>query len=202
MDGVLLKDVHFWLELHKEFGTYEQGKELTAKYLHTNYDKLVEEVVAKLWKGKDAKAYFELVNKLEYMVGIKELFKKIKEKHYVTVIISASSIDVARRVQKDYGIDNIYANELVIKNNKVSGEFMWPIGAGKEKKAEIIKHLCTDLGIKLEEVIYVGDSETDIEAFKVVGKSIAFNCKNQETKENADVVVESEDLRELIVHLD
>ena len=136
------------------------------------------------------------------MVGIKELFKKIKEKHYVTVIISASSIDVARRVQKDYGIDNIYANELVIKNNKVSGEFMWPIGAGKEKKAEIIKHLCTDLGIKLEEVIYVGDSETDIEAFKVVGKSIAFNCKNQETKENADVVVESEDLRELIVHLD
>jgi len=201
MDGVLLKDVNFWLELHKIFGTYEQGKELTAKYLHTNYDKLVEEVVVKLWKGKDAKAYFELVNSLEYVKGIKELFKKIKEKDYVTAIISASSIDVARRVQKDYGIDHIYANELVIKNNIVSGEFIWPIGAGKEKKAEIIKHLCKDLGIKLEEVIYVGDSETDIESFKIVGKSIAFNCKNEEAKENADIIVESEDLRELIKYI-
>ena len=33
MDGVLLKDVNFWLELHKKFGTFEEGKVLTEKYL-------------------------------------------------------------------------------------------------------------------------------------------------------------------------
>ena len=45
MDGVIFKDINFWMSLHKEFGTLEQGKELTAKFLHTDNDRLDEEVV-------------------------------------------------------------------------------------------------------------------------------------------------------------
>lgn len=202
MDGVIFKDINFWMELHKKFGTLEQGKELTKKYLHTNYDKLVEEVVVKLWKGKDAKPYYALVNSREYLPGVKDVFSFVKKRDYITAIISASSIDCARRVQKDFGVDHIYANELVIKNGKVSGEFVWSIGAGKEKKAEIIKHLCNDFGIKLKEVVYIGDSDTDIEAFKIVGKSIAFNSSSDELKEVADHVVDSENLADVLKYLE
>lgn len=202
MDGVIFKDVNFWMELHKVFGTLEQGKELTKKYLHTDYNKLVEEVVVKLWKGKDAKPYYNLVNGLEYLDGVKIVFKEIKKRDIITAIISASSIDVARRVQRDYGVDHIYANELVIKNGKVSGEFIWPIGEGREKKPEIIKHLCSDMGINLKEVIYVGDTETDIEAFKIVGKSIAFNSSSEELKKTANHVVDSNNLSNILKYLD
>ncbi|MEA3378972.1 MAG: hypothetical protein U9Q69_05050 [Nanoarchaeota archaeon] len=55
MDGVIFKDVNFWMKLHKKFGTLNEGIELTKKYLHTDYDRLVEEVVVRLWKGKDDK---------------------------------------------------------------------------------------------------------------------------------------------------
>jgi len=48
MDGVIFKDINFWLKLHKAFGTSEQGKELTKRYLHADYNKLVEEVVVRL----------------------------------------------------------------------------------------------------------------------------------------------------------
>lgn len=202
MDGVIFKDINFWMELHKKFGTLEQGKELTKKYLHTNYDRLVEEIVVKLWKGKDAKPYYDLVNSIEYLPSVKDVFSFIKKRDYITAIISASSIDCARRVQKDFGVDHIYANELVIKDGKVSGEFVWPIGAGKEKKAEIIKHLCNDLRIKLKEVVYIGDSDTDIEAFKIVGKSIAFNSSSDELKQVADYVVESENLAGVLKYLE
>ena len=58
MDGVLFQDINFWLELHKKFGTLEQGKVLTEKYLHSDYERLIEEVVVKLWKGRDATPYF------------------------------------------------------------------------------------------------------------------------------------------------
>jgi len=201
MDGVIFRDVNFWLELHKVFGTLEQGKILTQKYLHTNYDKLVEEVVVKLWKGKNAKPYYNLVNQLEYLPGVKRVFKEIKKKGILTAIISASSIDVARRAQKDLGIDHIYANELVIKNGKVSGEFIWPIGAGMEKKANIIEHLSDDLGIGLENIAYIGDSDTDIEAFKIVGKSIAFNSASDNLKKVADVVVEGNDLKNILPYI-
>ena len=201
MDGVIFKDVNFWMELHKVFGTLEEGQKLTKKYLHTDYNKLVEEVVIKLWKGKDSKPYYELVNSLKYLPGVKNLFKKIKNKDYITTIISASSIDVARRAQKDLGIDHIYANELVIRNGKVSGEFIWPIGAGKDKKAQIIKHLCQDLDINLKEVIYVGDSDADIEAFKIVGKSIAFNSSSEDLKKVANFVVNTNNLLDIIEYL-
>ena len=201
LDGVFFKDINFWMELHKAFGTSEEGKRLTELYLKTDYDRLVEEVVVKLWKGMDAKPYFDLVKSLEYLPGVAQLMEHVKEKDYVTAIISASAIDCARRVQHDYGMDHIYANELVIKDGKVSGEFIWPIGSGSEKKAEIIKHLCTDLGISTKEVIYIGDTDFDIEAFKEVGLSIAFNCASDNLKAVATHVVESSDLSDVIKYL-
>lgn len=201
MDGVIFKDVNFWLELHKKFRTFEEGKILTEKYLHTNYDKLVEEVVVKLWKGKDAKPYFDLINSLEYLPGVKEVFEFVKGKDWITAIVSASSIDVARRVQNEFGIDHVFANELVIRNGKVTGEFIWPIGAGLEKKAEIIEHLCEDLSIDLSEVIYIGDTELDVEAFKIVGKAIAFNSRSDELKEVAHVVIDSQNLADVLPHI-
>ncbi len=201
MDGVIFKDINFWLELHKKFGTLKQGTLLTKQYLHTNYNRLVEEVVVKLWKGKDATPYFELVNSIEYLPGVEKAFHHVKSKSYQTAIISASSIDVARRVQRDYGIDHLFANELVIRNNKVTGEFIWPIGAGKDKKATIIRNLCSDLNISPKDVIYIGDSDTDIEAFQEVGQSIAFNCASEELKKYATYVIESSDLADVIQYI-
>lgn len=201
MDGVIFKDINFWMELHKKFGTLEQGIELTKKYLRADYDRLVEEVVVKLWKNKDAKPYYELVNSIEYLPGVKETFDHIKKRGYMTAIISASSIDVARRAQKEYNVDHIFANELVIRNGKVAGEFIWPIGAGKEKKARIIKDLCSDLGISPNEVIYVGDSDTDIEAFKEVGLSIAFNSSSEELKKVATHTVNTHNLADVIRYI-
>jgi phosphoserine phosphatase len=201
MDGVIFKDINFWLELHKKFGTYKEGKKLTKKYLHSDYDQLVEEVVVKLWKGKSAKSYFELVNSIEYLPGVKKVLEFVHNQGWITAIISASSIEVARRVQKDHGIDHIFANELVIKNGKVSGEFIWPIGAGKHLKAKIIKDLCRELKIKPSEVIYIGDSDTDLEAFEEVGFSIAFNSSSEKLKKVASVVVEGNDLSKIVPFL-
>ncbi|MBI4983298.1 HAD family phosphatase [Candidatus Woesearchaeota archaeon] len=201
MDGVIFKNINFWIELHKRFGTLEEGLKLTERYLHSNYDKLVEEVVVKLWKGKDAQPYYNLVNSIEYLPGVKETFDHLKTRGYMTAIISASSIDVARRVQKDYGVDHIFANELVIRDGKVVGEFIWPIGAGKEKKARIIRDLCSDLGLSPKECIYVGDSDTDIEVFKEVGLSIAFNSASNKLKKVATKVVDTHNLRDILKYI-
>ena len=198
MDGVIFKDVNFWMELHRVFGTLSEGKVLTEMYLNTDYDRLVKEVVERLWKGKDASLYYELVDSLEYVPGVKEMMLHVKNRGLMTAIVSASSIDCARRVQKEHGMDHVFANELIIRDGKVAGEFVWPIAAGREKKAEIIRDLCKDLGISTEEVIYIGDSDADIEAFKEVGLSIAFNSSSDALKDVATHVVESHDLRDVM----
>jgi phosphoserine phosphatase len=198
MDGVIFKDAIFWMRVHEVLGTLKEGKRLTKKYLDTDYDKLVEEVVVKLWKGKDAQAYYDLVQSIEYLPGVKELFTFIKERNFISAIVSAGSIDLARRVQRDFLVDYLFANELVIENNMITGEFLFPIGPGGKEKARVIKHLCEDLDISLDEVIYVGDSSQDILATKVAGLGIAFNSDCKELKKNADHVVDGNDLRDVV----
>lgn len=201
MDGVIFKDVNFWMALHKKFGTLEEGKILTEKYLHSDYDKLIEEVVVKLWKGRDMKPYFELVNSIEYIDGVKEVFKFIKKKKYITAIISASSIDVAKRAQKELDITYIFANELVIKNNKISGEFIWPIGKGDHKKAMVLKELCKKLKISTKECIFIGDGKRDVEIAKEAGLAIAFNSTSDELKKVSKYVVDSDNLSDILKYL-
>lgn len=198
MDGVIFEHKNFWMELHKALGTLKEGKRLTEKHLHTDYAKLVEEVVHKLWKGKDAAPYQRLIKSIKYNPGVKEVFQAIKKKDCLTAIISSGPIDLARRAQHDLGIDFVYANELVIQEDKITGEFLWPVG-GKEKKVQIIKHLCRDLNIKPKEVIFVGDSENDIEAFQFVGTSISFNSHSEKLNKTATHIVAGEDLRKILL---
>lgn len=201
MDGVIFRERNFWMELHKAYGTFEEGKVLTKKYLHTDYDMLVKKVVEGLWKGKDYETYLEVVNSYEYLDGVKETFEYVKSKGLKTAIISASSIDVVRRVQRDFGVDFVFGNELVFRGGKVSGEFNWPVAGGHEEKAKIVRTLCKDLGISSSEVIFIGDSKIDVEAFKEVGLSIAFNSDCNELKEVATYVVNSQNLSGVIRYL-
>ncbi len=198
MDGVLLDDTrNTWMEVHKAFGTLEEGKKLTEQYLYSDYDTLVQEVVGRLWKGKDATPYIEMCEQVPLMNGIDELFLFIKKQQFISAIISGGSMRAARRIDAAFGVDHVFANELVIKDNKVTGEFLWPVGVGYEEKARIVKHLAQDHDVALDEIIYVGDSTNDVEAFKIVGLAIAFNTDDETVRQAADIIVESNDLRDV-----
>ena len=66
---------------------------------------------------------------------------------------------------------------------------------GGEQKAEAIRDATKRLGVGLGEVMYVGDSITDVEAFKLVrdngGLTVSFNGNGYAVK-NAEVAVQSE----------
>ncbi|HOI18362.1 MAG TPA: HAD family phosphatase [Candidatus Woesearchaeota archaeon] len=198
MDGVLFKDVKFWIELHKRFGTYEEGVILTKRLLHTDYDSLIREVVQRLWIGKDANAYYELIDSLEYINGAKETIRILHDNGIKTAIITASSIDAAKRIQKENHIDFVWGNELIVRDGKISGEYISRIGVGREKKAIALKEICNALLIDTKEAVFVGDSEGDIEAFGEVGLAIAFQPKSELLKEFCDVIIEHDDLREIL----
>lgn len=201
MDGVLLEYANFWMELHKAWGTYEEGRALTDKYLEEDYEELVEQVVNRLWKGKNRKEYDELVNFQAYMKGIQEMFEFVREKVWISAIITGSSISVAKRVQKKFVVDHVFGNELVFKDGRVSGEYKGLVEVGRHHKARILRELCLDLGISTKEVIYIGDTYQDIPAFEEVGLSIAFNPRDEDVKKAADIVVDSDDLRDVVKEL-
>lgn len=204
MDGVLVNSHNFWLELHKAYGTLEEGTRLTKAYLTTDYAKLVEEVVGRLWRGRDAAPYYALVRSVPRMEGIKELFTTLDTfttpsgERVPRAIISGGSYDIAERIKNDYGVEFIFANQLLVRDGAISGEFKWPVGAGGYTKAQIIEQLCDDLEILPQEVLMIGDSDSDIEAFRICGVSIAFNCASPKLKAVATHVVESGNLLDVL----
>jgi len=56
-------------------------------------------------------------------------------------------------------------------------------------------------GIESEESVAIGDSSGDIEMFKRVGFSVAFNSACSELDQIANVCVRSENLADIIPHL-
>ncbi len=196
MDGVIFRSRNFWLDLHKRLGTYEEGIRLTEKYLKTDYPRLVEEVIGRLWKGRDATPYFDLVKNFEYVKGAPEALKKLRRLGHKTAIISSSVRHQALRVKEECGIDYFHTHDLRIKNNRFTGEFEWD--SAHEDKRKFLKEFAKLAGCKMEETVFVGHDYNDVGALRLAGLGIAFCPDEKEAEEAADVVVDKKDLRNIL----
>lgn len=202
VEGVLVNSDSFWMKLHDAYGTLEEGKALTAQYLHTDYSRLVDEVCGRLWKGKPRQPYVDLVKNIAYNQNIARLFAELARfqhngKAVPRMLVSAGSYEVCERIKNDFGIDFIFANQLVFEDGFATGQFRWPVGNGGATKAAIIQEVCDDLEILPCDALMIGDSETDREAMELCGISIAFNTKNEAVKKAATYVIEGNDLAKL-----
>lgn len=197
MDGVIFEHDNFWIQLHEALGTLHPGIELTEKYLKTDIKKLADEVIGKLWKDKPTQLYFELIKKAKYNPGVKETIKELKKLGLKTCILTSGPIHLAQRAKDELDIDFIYGNELVIKDDKFTGEYVW-LSLHWDHKGEFLKRICKEHYIDPLETIVVGDNEQDIYKFKVAGRSIAFNTKKDLVRKEADFIIEGSDLREVL----
>ena len=199
MDGVIFEHSNFWVELHKALGTWQEGKVVTEKYLWTNYEMLVKEVVGRLWKGKPAKEYYDLVARQTYKKGACETIQELKKRGYKVAIISSGPKDLAKRAQHECGVDYIYTNELVIENGVVLGTAdmkYWPIRA--TSKADALRTLCEEHMLDLKDIIAVGHDDGDIKMARTAGFSIALNSHSEELKKYCNVVLEGDDVRVIL----
>lgn len=202
MDGVLFEHKNIWIETHKVYGTLKEGIKATKQYLWTDYDKLVEIVVGKLWKNKPAKPFIDLINSVNFNPGVQETIKKL-HKNYKLAIISSGPLALVERAKKELNIDYGYGNDLIIENNKIRGSSHYPDGntcwpVKGDNKVPFIYELCKKYCCELEEVIFIGDDKADLEAFKIVGLPIAFNNAPEELIKIAKYYVPENNLKEIL----
>jgi hypothetical protein len=57
-------------------------------------------------------------------------------------------------------------------------------------KGSSLEKIATDLGLKTNEILAVGDSENDIEFLKVAGVKVAVNNADEELKDIANYITE------------
>lgn len=199
MDGVIFKGENFWLDLHKKYGTTKIGKKLTKLYLKEDYDLLVKEVAGRLWKGKDASPYFDLVKRRQYQPGIKEVFEFLHNIKIYTAIISSGPYHLAVRAQEELGIDKIFANRLIIKNGKIEGNV--DVKVKDSDKALTGKGLIDFYGLNSAQVVFVGDGDNDIELADLVGLPVAYNSSLKDLNKKSKLILNYGELAHLINYL-
>jgi energy-converting hydrogenase A subunit R len=126
---------------------------------------------------------------------LREIAGEIAHIPMVTIPPTAKSLkDFSSTDQKTISrLDEIFWNEIA--NMHIGNIFSEVKTVGGEQKAEAIQDAVKKLRAPLEDVMYVGDSITDVEAFKLVkdngGLTVSFNG-NQYAVKNAEVAVLSE----------
>lgn len=142
--------------------------------------------------GKANKTFIEeIFNSVEVKKEAKDLISYLKEKGYTIYLISGAINMYVESVARKLGVDGFYANSTLEFNNKGVLQKINYRDNQKEVKVEQLKTLVKKLGINIDQVIFVGDSENDIEVFKATKRGIAVDSSNEELKKISWRVVDS-----------
>ena len=164
-------------ELAIRAGVGKQVKEITARAMRGEIDfkESFRERVA-LLKGLDESVLKEIAENLPITEGAERLLRTLKQYGYRTAILSGGFTYFGNYLKHKLGIDYVFANELEIKEGKLTGRHLHEIVDGK-RKAELLELLAFKEDIHLEQVIAVGDGANDLPMLEKAGMGIAFHAK-------------------------
>ena len=165
-------------ELAKRAGVGEQVAAITERTMRGEIDfkKSFTERVA-LLKGLDADVMKDIAETMPITEGVDRLMTVLKQCGYKIAILSGGFTYFGEYLQRKYGIDYVYANELEInENNKLTGRYLGDVVDGK-RKAELLKLLAQVEKVNLAQTIAVGDGANDLPMLSEAGLGIAFHAK-------------------------
>lgn len=165
-------------ELARKHGVYDQVAAITASAMRGEIDfKESFTKRCKLLKGLDVSVMREIAENMPFTEGIDRLMYVLKKYGYKIAILSGGFTFFGEYIQKKYGIDYVYANELEIdENGKLTGNYIGEIVDGK-RKAELLKLIAQVEKVDLQQTIAVGDGANDLPMLSEAGLGIAFHAK-------------------------
>ena len=165
-------------ELAKRAGVGDQVSATTASAMRGEID-FKESFTRRvaLLKGLDSSVMRDIAEHLPITEGVDKVMKVLKASGYKIAILSGGFTYFGQYMQRKYGIDYVYANELEIgEDGKLTGRYVGEIVDG-HRKAELLKLIAQVEKINLAQTIAVGDGANDLPMINESGLGIAFHAK-------------------------
>lgn len=198
LDGTLTPVDSLWRYLHEAFGTWDLGKMAAQKYRRGEITyKEWAETDAGYWAGAPLSEVKEILERIPYRRGAREVFQELKQRKVKTAILSAGLSLLAEKVASDLGADFAIANELQSNDGRLTGGIIVRVGVSDKKR--IIEQLAAKLQVLLSEVALVGDRAFDLPHPECL--RIAFKPKDDIARQEADFIVEDDDLSRILPYL-
>ena len=165
-------------ELARRNGVYDEVAAITASAMRGEID-FKESFTRRvaLLKGLDASVMAEIVDEMPITEGTDRLMRVLKTYGYKIAILSGGFTYFGEALQRRYGIDYVYANELEVgEDGKLTGRYLGEIVDGK-RKAELLRLIAQVEKVNLAQTIAVGDGANDLPMISEAGLGIAFHAK-------------------------
>ena len=165
-------------ELALRAGVGDQVKAITESAMRGEID--FKESFTKrvaLLKGLDASVMHDIAENLPITEGADRLMSVLKRCGYKIAILSGGFTYFGEYLQRRYGIDYVYANELETDDHgKLTGRYVGQIVDG-QRKAELLNLIAQVEKVNLAQTIAVGDGANDLPMISEAGLGIAFHAK-------------------------
>ena len=165
-------------ELARRHGVYEQVAAITERAMRGEIDfkESFTERVA-LLKGLDISVMHDIAEHLPITEGTDRLMSVLKTCGYKIAILSGGFTFFGEYLQRRYGIDYVYANELEVgEDGRLTGRYVGEIVDGR-RKADLLKLIAMTEHVNLAQTIAVGDGANDLPMLLEAGLGIAFHAK-------------------------
>lgn len=152
-----------------------------------------------LLKGLDCNVLERVYNeRLSLNPGAEVLIAGLKSGGIKIALVSGGFTFFTRRLQERLGLDYVLANELEIRDGKLTGDVLGEIVDGAVK-ADFLETTCQQLGLESTQAIAMGDGANDLLMMSVAGLGIAYHAKPA-VQSKADVVINHGGL-DAVLHL-
>lgn len=177
-------------ELAAAKGVKEQVAAITEAAMngHLDFDESLRRRLA-LLEGLEVSVMDSIAERLPLSNGAEHLVSSLRSLGFTTAILSGGFTYFGHYLQRKLGIDHVHANELEIRDGKLTGHVVGPIVNGA-RKAQLLLEIAEREGIRREQIVAVGDGANDLPMLDIAGLGIAYHAKPK-VKQTAEQALDS-----------
>ncbi len=165
-------------ELARLHGVYDLVSQVTQEAMEGGLgfeDSLKRRV--KYLTGLSEDSWEFLYQNLNLNPGVAEVLSGLKSEYKAKrAVLSGGFLPILQRFSKEYDLDFIAANEMIVQSGKFTGEIRGSI-LGREKKRDLLVELSEKWKIPPHQVVAVGDGANDLLMLRQAGIGIGFHAK-------------------------
>jgi phosphoserine phosphatase len=204
LDGTLIEGKSSWGRVHEFFGTEQKGDDGLGKYERgeINYVEFMKRD-ASAWPAGISRSVLEkILSGFTFSKGAQECTSGLRKRGLKMGVVSSGLDILANMVCHDLGIECCVANGLVFdQQDRLTSDVLPRVDL--LRKDEALIGMASEQGLKLEEMLGVGDTRFDITLLRACGYRVAFRPRNSDRSKLEEIAhYFVDDLKELLPIVD
>jgi len=185
-------------ELADAAGAGDEVRAITARAMNgeLDFEDALRERVAALKDLPSGVIGEVITNRITFMPGGRELIATMRQNNSYCALISGGFTHFTAYVGAELGFHEHQANELIIRNNLLTGEVASPI-LGRDAKVAALQRITGNFGFSLDDAIAVGDGANDVAMLHTAGMGVALHARPA-VKQQVDIQIDHADLTALL----